>query len=126
MNLRTFERVFSETQILNAERCVARSRGSVRADLVSATEVNDAIHRSTLSTRKVVAREANRRGLLTGIGRRPIGHEAARLAAAKSANGGDPYGGCAVPDRWKRVFARAFVRAAIHASTTDRSVTVRA
>lgn len=112
-------RELSITQILNAEREVAKSggRGTV-------TEITNAILRSQLSTRKVVAREGNRRGLVEGIDRKSVDRAALHRAAVASANGRDRWGYCAVPDRWKRVFVWAFVKAAVHASSTNRQITV--
>jgi hypothetical protein len=86
------------------------------------------LRRSKLSTRRAVSREANRRGLLVGILSRatqPIGPTEARSAAFDSMHGGDPFGNISVPDRWHELFMRGFVKAAVHAAHTDRSITAR-
>lgn len=85
--------------------------------------------RSRLSNRRAVAREANRRGLLAGLvlsAGKPLDHAEAKVAAADSADGADPFGHCAVPDHWRPLFKRVFVKAAGRAAHTDRRVTVRA
>jgi len=92
------------------------------------TEAALAVRRSSLSNRARVVREANRRGkwfgILARVGKQTIGRAEARLLAAESAEGRDQYGNCAVPEHWRPIFKRAFVKAAIYASRTDRSVTV--
>ena len=93
------------------------------------TEATRAVQRSSLSSRSRVLREANRRGLWFGIASRaarpPLGRAEARLLAAESAEGRDSYGHCAVPEHWRPLFKRVFVKAAVHAAHTDRSVTAR-
>lgn len=84
------------------------------------TEATHAWQRSKLSTRGTVSREANRRGLLAGMFSR-VG----RKEAAASANGKDPMYYCAVPERWRPLFERIFVKAAAFAARTKRTVTVR-
>jgi len=85
------------------------------------------MQRSRLSSRRRVLREANRRGKWFGIasragGGKPIGRAEAALLAADSAVGRDPYGNCAVPPHWRRLFERAFVRSAVYAAQTARTV----
>lgn len=61
-----------------------------------------AVERGRLSSRGRVLREANRRGKWFGILSRagsPLGRQEARLLAAESADGMDPYRHCAVPAR---------------------------
>jgi len=94
------------------------------------TEAVRAVQRSSLSSRSRVLREAGRRGKLFGLTARapdgrPIGRAEARLIAADSAEGRDSYGHCAVPEHWQPLFKRVFVKAAVHAAHTTRSVTVR-
>lgn len=85
---------------------------------------------SKLSTRRVVSREANRRGLLVGIlvlsrAGTPITEGEAFHEAIDSAHGLDRFGNCSVPDRWRKLFARVFVKAAVHAAHTEKQVTAR-
>lgn len=82
---------------------------------------------SKLSTRRVVSREANRRGLLVGIlvlsrAGTPITEGEAFHEAIDSAHGLDRFGNCSVPDRWR---TRVFVKAAVHAAHTEKQVTAR-
>lgn len=81
---------------------------------------------SQLSNRRRVLREANRRGKWFGVVSRagnPLGRAEARLLAADSAAGRDPYQNCAVPPHWRPLFERTFFKAAIHAAHTGRNVT---
>ena len=83
------------------------------------TEILNARLRGQLSSRRKVVQEANRRGLLVGIWSRvvkPIGRAEAKLKAVESADGSDQ--NCAVPDRWRPLFKRIFVKAALHAAHT--------
>ena len=73
-------------------------------------------------------REDNRRGKWFGIasragGEKPIGSAEVRLLARDSALGRDPYQNCAGPPHWRSLFERAFVKAALFAAHTHRSVT---
>jgi hypothetical protein len=93
------------------------------------TEAARAVKRSNLSSRSRVLREANRRGKWFGVasrvgGGKPIGRAEARLLAAESVDGRDPYGNCAVPAHWRPLFRRVFVKAAVRAAHAERSVTV--
>jgi len=88
-----------------------------------------AVQRSNLSSRRAVLREANRRGKWFGIVSRgmddPIEHDEAVDLAYESARGNDTYYHCAVPERWRRLFEAAFVKAAVFAANTERAVSVR-
>jgi len=93
------------------------------------TEVFNDYRRGKLSTRRRVEREANRRGLVAGIlsrASKPMGRAEARAAAADSAEGRSPMYDCAVPERWRPLFKRVFVKAAVHAAHTKRTVTATA
>jgi len=86
------------------------------------------LRRSRLSTRRSISREANRRGLLVGILSRagtPITEGEAFHAAIDSVHGLDRFGNCSVPDRWRKLFARVFAKAAVHAAHTEKQVTAR-
>lgn len=86
------------------------------------------LRRSKLSTRRTISREANRRGLVVGIFSRastPMTQAEAVHAAIDSVHGLDRFGNCSVPDRWRKLFMHDFVKAAVHAAQTDRSVTER-
>jgi len=86
------------------------------------------LKRSRLSTRHVIAREANRRGLLVGVLSRagtPITQGEAFHAAVDSMHGIDRFGNVSVPDRWRDLFVRVFIKAATYAAHTDRPVTTR-
>lgn len=90
------------------------------------SEALRAQQRSQLSNRRRVLREANRRGKWFGVISRvgkPIGRAEAKLLAADSAAGRDPYQNCAVPPHWRPLFERTFVKAAVLAAHTGRSVT---
>jgi hypothetical protein len=94
------------------------------------TDLTDLLNQrltSRLSSRRVVVREANRRGLLFGIMSRagqPMGRREARRVAAQTMAGYDTLRNCAVPARWRSLFERIFVKSAVHAAHTDRRVTV--
>jgi hypothetical protein len=92
------------------------------------TEAVRAVQRSNLSSRSAVLREANRRGKWFGMVRRflvRIGRADAKRFVAESVEGRDGYGHCAVPERWRALFVSDFVKAAVYAAHTTRSVCVR-
>jgi hypothetical protein len=91
----------------------------------SVTELLNIRKRGCLSSRSVVLREANRRGLAVGIRSRadkPIGRKEARLQATESMTGKDAVSNCAVPARWRPLFERAFVKAALYGAHTKNMV----
>jgi hypothetical protein len=92
------------------------------------TDILNRYLRSKLSSRSAVIYEANRRGLVTGICSRvgkPIGRAEARRKAVETAEGRDPVRSCEVPERWRALFVRVFVKAAVHAAHTDHNIKVR-
>ena len=98
-------------------------RGAPPSEALSAQQT------SQLSNRRRVLREASRRGRWFALVSRvregpPLNRAEARLSAAVSAAGRDLYQNCAVPPHWRPLFERAFVKAALCAASTDRSVTV--
>jgi hypothetical protein len=90
------------------------------------TEASRAVQRSCLSSRGRVLREANRRGKWAAITSR-IGRDVTetRALAAESAAGRDVYQHCAVPERWRTIFVRGFVKAAAYAMHTTHTVSAR-
>jgi hypothetical protein len=96
--------------------------------MISVANILNSHRRSKISSRGAVMFEANRRGLLVGFlsrASKPIGRAEARLKAAESALGLDPVQNCSVPERWRPLFKRVFVKAAVHAAHADRNVTTR-
>jgi hypothetical protein len=93
------------------------------------TEVLNHIRRGRLSSRDKVVREANRRGLLYGMSLRASGsrlpRQEAKFRAVVTTSGQDQDRSCAVPERWRPLFERVFIKAALHAAHTDRNVSAR-
>ena len=106
---------------ISKEAVQLMERGTVPSEALRAQQS------SQLSNRRRVLREANRRGKWFGIASRtgnPIGRAEAKLLASDSAVGRDPFHNCAVPPHWRPLFERTFVKAAILAAHTGRSITV--
>lgn len=92
----------------------------------STTVAYRAWQRSNLSSRSCVLFEANRRGKLFGMASNPpIGRTEARKLADQTVAGLDNYYHCAVPTRWRPLFARTFIKAAVFAAHTARPLSVR-
>lgn len=93
---------------------------------VGLTEFINHIRRGQLSSRDKVVREANRRGLLYGLGLRVSGsrlpRQEAKFRAVVTTSGQDQDHNCAVPERWRPLFERIFVKAAMHAAHTARDI----
>ena len=81
----------------------------------------------SLTTRSSIVREANRLGLLTGLlaRGRPLSRHETLMDAADSVTGRSPLGHCAIHTHWHAIFKRVFIKAALRANTTDRTITVR-
>ena len=101
-------------------------------DGATVTDATRAMRRSNLSSRSRVLREATNRGIWFAVvalapPRMRVAREDAHLLAAESANGADSYGHCAVPDRWRPLFKRAFVKSLLcHLRALDLGQTVTA
>ena len=74
------------------------------------------------SSRRSVLRAGNRSGLIVGIGNRSMTHETATQRAIEN-TWGQSAGPHPIPERWRPLFIRAFVKAALFAATTNHNIT---
>lgn len=78
-----------------------------------------------VSTRRSALRAGDRAGMIYGITARHVGQKMTRDRARKLAAlaaAGRSYGLHPVPQRWRPLFERAFIRAATFAAQTDRDI----